>query len=178
MKLEFRKITAFDETMVAAYNRWENDRTISALARPHKNQASFEKERLQTVDTLTKRLEDHEMYAIMLDGVLVGEMNFMIDPEHLFRKEKGSGWIGITIGEAGARGKGIGAKAILFMEEEMKKMGLKRVELGVFEFNESAHRLYSRLGYKEIAREEGFTYYDGRMWADIRMEKPLSLTAQ
>jgi hypothetical protein len=49
-----------------------------------------------------------------------------------------------------------------------------RLELGVFEFNHAARRLYEKLGYKEIGREYDFTYYDGRMWPDIRMEKELT----
>jgi ribosomal protein S18 acetylase RimI-like enzyme len=83
----------------------------------------------------------------------------------------GTAWIGITIGDPEGRGKGIGYKAIQYLEEEIKKQGLNRVELGVFEFNTQAQKLYRKLGYEEIGRIENFTYWQEKMWKDIRMEK-------
>jgi len=50
---------------------------------------------------------------------------------------------------------------------------LKRIELDVFEFNTQAIKLYRKLGYKEIARIPDFTYWQGKVWQDIRMEKYL-----
>ena len=48
---------------------------------------------------------------------------------------------------------------------------MKRIELGTFEFNTNAIKLYERMGYQEIARINGFTYWKDKMWQDIRMEK-------
>lgn len=45
------------------------------------------------------------------------------------------------------RGKGYGKKIMQFAEQEAKKMGLKRIGLHVFSFNETAIRLYQSLGY-------------------------------
>ncbi|WP_342710115.1 GNAT family protein [Lentibacillus persicus] len=53
----------------------------------------------------------------------------------------------------------------------MKKAGNQRIELGVFEFNKPAYKLYQKLGYREIGRIHQFTYWQGSMWSDIRMEK-------
>ena len=111
--------------------------------------------------------------AIYLDDQLVGEMNYMVDPPHLYKKEPGTAWIGITIGDAAAQGKGVGRAAMQFLEEQIRAQGLKRIELGVFEFNTRAHHLYQKLGYQEIGRVAAFTYWDDKMWADIRMEKYL-----
>jgi RimJ/RimL family protein N-acetyltransferase len=109
-----------------------------------------------------------------LDGQLVGEMDYQIEPRLLYRKDVGSAWIGILIGEEIARGKGLGYQAFQFLEKEIKREGLKRIELGVFEFNHNAIKLYEKLGYQEITRFENFTYWQGKMWCDIRMEKYLS----
>jgi RimJ/RimL family protein N-acetyltransferase len=98
-------------------------------------------------------------------------MDYQIDPPHLYKKERNTAWIGIVIGEGSARGKGIGAYAMEYLEEEIKQAGLKRIELGVFEFNINAIKLYERMGYKEIARLDGFTFWEDKMWQDIRMEK-------
>lgn len=46
------------------------------------------------------------------------------------------------------RGKGYGKQLMLYMEQEAKKLGLNRIGLHVFDFNETAIRLYQSLGYK------------------------------
>jgi RimJ/RimL family protein N-acetyltransferase len=45
------------------------------------------------------------------------------------------------------------------------------MELGVFEFNTHAIKLYEKTGFQEIGRIPDFTFWQGRMWQDIRMEK-------
>jgi RimJ/RimL family protein N-acetyltransferase len=100
-------------------------------------------------------------------------MDYQIDPPHLYRKETGTAWIGILIGEETARGKGIGYWALQYLEKEIKEQGWKRIELGVFEFNMNAIKLYQKLGYREIGRIHDFTFWQDRMWQDVRMEKYL-----
>ena len=60
-----------------------------------------------------------------------------------------------------------------FLEEQIRDRGLKRIELGVFEFNTRAIHLYQQLGYREIGRINDFTFWQDRLWQDIRMEKLL-----
>jgi RimJ/RimL family protein N-acetyltransferase len=155
------------------FNRWENDPTLIPLTRPNKNKSELERKRIITLDNLTQRLEDHHIYLIYLDDQLIGEMNYMVDPGHLYKKEPGTAWIGITIGEPEGQGKGVGYVAIQYLEEQIKKEGLKRIELGVFEFNVQAQKLYQKLGYKEIGQIKDFTYWQDQLWSDIRMEKYL-----
>ena len=61
--------------------------------------------------------------------------------------------------------------SLKYLEEEIKKQALKRIELGVFECNKNAHKLYQKLGYQEIGKNKQFTFYQDKMWDDIRMEK-------
>ncbi|WP_270180702.1 GNAT family N-acetyltransferase [Alkalihalobacillus sp. CinArs1] len=171
MKTHFTKIEQPTTLLVDMYNRWENDRSLVPLIRPNKNIKELETRRKITMIDLTERLNHLHIYLIYYNDVLVGEMNYMVDPNHLLKKVRKTAWIGITIGEDEARGHGVGYEAMNFLEEEIKKAGLKRIELGVFEFNTRAQQLYKRLGYKEFGRLDDFTYWDGRMWADIRMEK-------
>ncbi|MCA1320947.1 GNAT family N-acetyltransferase [Bacillus tianshenii] len=139
------------------------------MNRPNQNKSKLERQRIITLDNLTQRPEDHHIYMIYLDDQLIGEMNYMVDPSHLYKKEPGTAWIGITIGEPEGRSKGVGHVAIQYLEEQIKKEGLKRIELGVFEFNIEAQKL----DYKEIGHIEDFTYWQDRLWSDIRMEKYL-----
>lgn len=173
METKYIKLTNPDQTLVEVFNRWDNDPELIPLTRPNRNKAALERRDSMTLDDLKQRLDHHHTYLIYLDDLLIGEMNYMVDPNHLFKKEEGTAWIGITIGEPEGRGKGIGYHAIHFIEEEIKKDGLNRVELGVFEFNTQARNLYEKLGYKEIGRIENFTYWADKMWFDIRMEKYL-----
>jgi RimJ/RimL family protein N-acetyltransferase len=171
MNIHFTKLTEPTSAVVDVFNRWENDPTLVPLTRLNQNQADMEQQRIMTLDKLTQRLEYIHIYLIYLDDQLIGEMNYMIDPGHLFKKEPGTAWLGITIGEPEGRGKGIGYLAMNYLEDQIKQQGLKRMELGVFEFNEQAQKLYQKLGYQEIGRIKDFTYWEDKMWSDIRMEK-------
>lgn len=172
-KLTITKLTEPTQEIANAYNKWENDPTLIPLMRPCQNEADLTKITEVTVKNLEERLEHGPTWLIYLDGQLIGEMGYQIDPKHLYKHEPNTAWVGITIGEATAQGKGIGFQAMQFLEEQTRQAGLRRMELGVFEFNERAIKLYTKLGFKEIARIDNFTYWQGKMWQDIRMEKHL-----
>ena len=57
------------------------------------------------------------------------------------------------------------------IEGEIRAAGFKRIELGVFEFNTFAQKLYLKMGYTEIGRIPDFTFWQDKLWMDIRMEK-------
>jgi len=174
MQVSFKELVVPTAEIARHLNNWANDREIVHLMRP-----SFSKEELDakvsvTIQTMMKRIaHGHVIYLIYADGQLVGEMNYVVDPPHLMKHEPGSAWIGIGIGAASARGKGIGVQAMQHLEDEIRMAGYRRIELGVFEYNVRAIKLYKKMGYEEIGRIENFTYWDGKMWTDIRMEKML-----
>lgn len=171
MDIIFKKLTIPDPNISETFDQWVNDPTLVPFIRPNRNKKEFEEHVSMTIESIKESLEHHPVYLIYRDGQLVGEMNFQIDPDHLFRKIAGTAWIGIIIGEASARGKGVGTQAMRYLEEQIRNQGLKRIELGVFEFNTRAISLYRNLGYQEIGRIDEFAYWQGRMWSDIRMEK-------
>lgn len=173
MTIHFTEVIEPNPMIIDALNRWENNPVLVPLIRPNKNKKELEQEWQITLEEFKSRLDTQHFYLIYIDDKLVGEMNYMVDPSHLHKREPGTAWIGITIGEEDGRGKGIGFKAIQYLEEEIKKQGLTRIELGVFEFNTRAYKLYQQLGYQEIARIADFTYWNHTMWSDIRMEKYL-----
>lgn len=171
MNVTFKKLTEPDAEVLDYLNKWENDPGLVHLIRPNRNKEALEMREELTVQDLEERLVHNHTFLIYQDGQLIGEMDYQIDPKHVFKKETGTAWIGIILGEDIARGKGIGQQALQYLEEEVRKQGLKRIELGVFEFNTSAIKLYQKAGYQEIVRLPDFTYWDDRMWQDIRMEK-------
>ena len=171
MDIKFRRLTEPTPEIVECFSRWENDPALIPFIRPNNSQDDLDRKKVITIEDLRKRLEDHLTYLIDLEGQLIGKMEYQIDAKHLYKKETGTAWIGILIGEEIGRGKGIGYLTMKYLEEQIKLQGLKRIELGVFEFNENAIKLYKKLGYKEIVRINDFTYWQGKMWQDIRMEK-------
>ena len=171
INITYRKLTRVTDEELELFNKWDNDPELVPYIRYSPDREAFEKKRVFTHADIEKRLKKLHLYMVCLDEKPVGFFDFTIDPDMLHRKVPRTGWPAVVIGEKSARGKGIGVKVLDFLEIEMKKLGVKRVELGVFEYNERAIRLYEKCGYREFARIPDFTYYDGKMYADIRMEK-------
>jgi RimJ/RimL family protein N-acetyltransferase len=171
MNIDFVKLTEPTPEIAAAFSKWENDPGLVPLIRPNPNAKALLGREPVTVTELVTRLQHSQTFLIYFEDELIGTMDYQVDPGHLYKKETPTAWIGIVIGEEFGRGKGIGVLALQYLEEQIKLQGIKRIELGVFEFNSHAIRLYQKLGYQEIARIEGFTYWQGKMWPDIRMEK-------
>jgi len=173
MDISFKKLLTPTPEIAEIISKWENNPALIPLIRPNFTKEALEAREVVTVASLLERLKYNQIYLIFVDGKLVGEMSYQIDPKHLYGQELGSAWIGINIGESTARGKGIGTQAMEYLEKQIKAQGLIRIELGVFEFNTNAMKLYKKMGYREIGRIEEFTYWQGKMWTDLRMEKRL-----
>ena len=173
LDIEFKELMHPTSEIAASFSKWENDPELIPLTRPNLDEADLLSRKPVKVDNLIDRLKHSHIYLIYVQGELVGEMDFKVDPAYVYKKVQGTAWIGITIGEESGRGRGIGYLAMEYLEKQIKLHGLKRIELGVFEFNTRAVKLYQRAGYKEITRIEEFTYWQGKMWQDIRMEKYL-----
>lgn len=172
--LQFQRLREPNPEIAAALDRWANDPELVPFMRPSRSRQELEEPVKITPETLAARLQQHPIYLIYAEGNLVGEMNYQIDPDHLYRKIPGTAWVGITIGDRSAWGRGIGTRAMRFLEERIREAGCLRIELGVFEFNTRAQHLYRKLGYREIGRIDQFTFWKGKMWQDIRMEKLIS----
>jgi RimJ/RimL family protein N-acetyltransferase len=171
MDVKFGQLTQPTTEILEYLNKWENDSDLIPFIRPNQTQEDLERKEAMTIEDVERRLEHAHTYLIYLQNQLIGIMDYQIDPKVLYKKETGTAWIGIIIGEEIGRGKGVGYLAIQYLEEQIKLQGLKRIELGVFEFNTNAIKLYKNLGYKEIVRIDDFTYWQDKMWQDIRMEK-------
>ena len=172
--LRFAPLVQPTRDIADTFTRWENDPTLIPLTRPNRTQRDLEHRQAVTPDDLLQRLHHQQIYLVYLDTQLVGEMSYQVDPAHLLKQVRGTAWLGITIGEAQARGQGIGRHALRYLEQQIRLHGLARIELGVFEFNLRALSLYQKSGYQEIGRIKNFTYWQDRLWQDIRMEKYLS----
>ncbi|HOT74266.1 MAG TPA: GNAT family N-acetyltransferase, partial [Candidatus Wallbacteria bacterium] len=173
MKITCRKVNhdALDDFILIA--GWSNDESIKHFAMPDFTGGGVPAVTAQELFGRARAESGAYQYMILADDSAIGEFSIQIDPPQLFKKVKNTGWIGITIGRPEFRGRGIGRTAIGFIEDECRKLKLSRIELGVFEFNHNAIRLYRSTGYTEIGAIDKFTCWQGKWYKDIRMEKYL-----
>jgi ribosomal protein S18 acetylase RimI-like enzyme len=78
-------------------------------------------------------------------GEAVGRLWFAERP----RGARTVAWLYEIAIEEGLRGRGLGRKAMLLLEDEVRRRGLPLVALNVFGGNERARSLYRSLGYVE-----------------------------
>ena len=84
--------------------------------------------------------------------------------------DNGSALFHITIGEKDAWGKGYGTDATkLMLEHAFTRLGLHRVALSVFSFNERAIRAYRKAGFVVEGRAREAIWRDGRYWDELTM---------
>src|SRR6185436_10184523 len=100
LNIEFTRLIEATSDIAEAFDKWENDPDLIPFIRPNPNKEALLNRETVTVESLKKRLQHHHIYLIQLDKTLVGEMDFQIDPPHLYKKETSTAWIGINIGEA------------------------------------------------------------------------------
>ena len=176
MNITFELFDPLKSDHIDTLFRWETDEEIFKLITPIFKQEDqnkladrkvFASKYLKTGDYI------HEIQFICVDNKPVGNFSLMMDPGHLYKKIKGTAWLGLTIAEREYWGKGIAKIGMEKCEERALFHGANRIELGVFEFNSRAISFYKKIGYQEIGRIEEFTWADDKKWDDIRMEKIL-----
>jgi RimJ/RimL family protein N-acetyltransferase len=84
--------------------------------------------------------------------------------------DNGSALFHITIGEKSLWGRGFGTEATrLMIDHAFSGLGLHRVALTVFSFNERAIRSYRSVGFIVEGRAREAIWRDGRWWDEISM---------
>jgi RimJ/RimL family protein N-acetyltransferase len=148
-----------------AFRRWYADPEIARLARYQEApMRPDEVERFFTarvVGTDALAMAIHERST----GRLIGTCAFsQLDGEN------GSALYHITIGEKDAWGHGYGTEATqLMLDHAFGNLGLHRIALYVFEFNERAIRAYRRCGFVVEGRSRESIWRDGRWWDELVM---------
>jgi len=150
---------------LGAFRRWYSDPEIARLARYQ--EAPMRSEEIERF--FTARVVGPEALAMAIhergSDRLVGTCAFsQLDGEN------GSALYHITIGEKDVWAKGYGTEATrLMLDHAFGKLGLHRVALFVFEFNERAIRTYRRCGFVVEGRSRESIYRDGRWWDELAM---------
>lgn len=150
---------------LAAVVRWYHDPEIARLTRYQTRpmttaeiQRSFE-QRLLSPDALA--------YSIVeaASARLVGFTTFSA-----LDIDNGSVLFHITLGEHDAWGRGLGSEATeLMLEHAFERLGLHRVGLSVFSYNERAIRAYEKAGFVIEGRLRDAILREGRYFDEVQM---------
>jgi len=148
-----------------AVRRWYTDPELAKLTRyqtrPMSNDEieSFFRNRLLSTEALAYAIHERETDR------LIGLTTFSaLDPDNA------SALFHITIGERDAWGRGYGTDAAeLMLEHAFARLGLHRVALSVFGFNERAIRSYEKAGFRAEGRLREAIWRDGRYWDEVQM---------
>ena len=175
MKFSIENLDPKNDQHLKALCKWDNDTEINHLSSLRRTKAPLP---VKTVADIRQQLmgsknKDKVTFMLKHDDLFVGSFSLWLDPDHTTKKIKGTSWLGIVIGEKEYWGSGVAQFAMKVFEEESIKRGAIRAELGVFEFNTRARQFYKKLGYTEFSSVKDLTFWDGRFWNDIRMEKNL-----
>lgn len=145
--------------------RWYRDREIARLTRYQARPMSeAEVERFFDLRMLAP---DALAYSIveLPDWRLIGFTTFSsLDGDN------GSVLFHITIGERDAWGRGLGTEATeLMLGHAFERLGLHRVGLSVFSYNQRAIRAYEKAGFRIEGRQREAILRDGLYWDEIQM---------
>ena len=100
--------------------------------------------REDSLNTLKEMIEDETMYVYLIDDEVVSYISFFV-------KEKRSRvfYINQLVVKEGIRGKGIGKKMLLYVEDLARNLKCDRIEFNCWAFNRKAIEIYEHLGYTE-----------------------------
>ncbi len=148
-----------------AFQRWYRDAEVARLARYQEGPMAVEE-----IDRFfqTRALGTESMaMAIHVRGTdrLIGTCAFsQLDGDN------GSTLYHVTVGEKDAWGRGHGTDATrLMVDHAFGTLGLHRISLSVFEFNERAIRSYAACGFVVEGRARQAIWRDGRWWDELSM---------
>ena len=150
-----------------ALKRWYADPELVRLAR-HRNEPL-------TGDEVERMVRDRFSTAQMLAFALyerVGATEQLIGSCTLANLdiENSAASFHLMIGEPAARGRGLGSEATrLVTKFAFEALGLHRISLTLFAFNEAALRCYTKAGFTEEGRMRNAITRDGRRWDEIQM---------
>jgi RimJ/RimL family protein N-acetyltransferase len=150
---------------IAAFRRWYSDPEISRLTRYQDGPMRLDEiERFFAARVIGPDSLAMAIHVRQTDR-LIGTCAFsQLDGDN------GSTLFHITIGEKDAWGKGYGTEATtLMLEHAFLQLGLHRVGLSVFAFNERAIRAYQRTGFTIEGRSREAIWRDGRFWDELSM---------
>ncbi len=150
---------------VSAFRRWYADPEVARLARyqdaPMREDEITRYFQVRALGPDSMTMAIHERATDRLIGTCAFSQ---LDGDN------GSAMYHITIGEKDVWGHGFGTEATrLMLGHAFGTLGLHRIALAVFEFNERAIRAYTACGFVIEGRARESIWRDGRWWDELSM---------
>lgn len=160
------------EQIARAFNRWGRD---SEYIRLLDNDAA----RRYTVPSTQKWIEKDQETAVNENPYesFFFQLRSLEDDRHVgfvglggINWTMGDAWVGIAIGERADWGQGFGTDAMrLIVRYGFGELNLRRITLGVFEYNPRAIRSYEKAGFTVEGRWRKALQRDGRRYDELIM---------
>ncbi|MCL2018274.1 MAG: GNAT family N-acetyltransferase [Oscillospiraceae bacterium] len=150
---------------IEIFTKWLNDRAVTDGLGDSAMQFNLLNEK-EWMEGILKKGE--HSYAIVMDRTdeVVGSIGlFEVKNTH------GTATVGLFIGEATNRGKGLGTEAMkLMVGYAFDVLNFQNIMLNVFEFNKGAYKSYLKVGFKEFGRRRKAVYLDNKRHDIIFMD--------
>ena len=173
MELSLKKLETYTLADFQLMAKWNSDTAIMHFFTVRKTEDPLQAVSAEFLMDNAVKNTDKSIYFILSDQTPIGEASITAKFPYLASKDENVAWISLLIGEKAYLGQGLGRKTMALLENECRALHYRKIELGVFRFNERAHHLYQEMGYEEIEVNAGFTYHDGKWHDDIRMIKTI-----
>ncbi len=155
------RLTSFEDQDLELFAAWQEDTLYLRLldADP-----AFPRSRIQLTEWLQSQRKSSNSYLFgirMLDNPrLIGHVELSS-----ILWNQGTAWLGMAIGDAAFRGKGLGTEALrLVLDFAFFELNLHRIQLTVFSYNEHAIHVYERVGFRREGAFREFLRRDGRRY--------------
>lgn len=161
------RLRAIEREDIPAFLRWLNDPEVRRFLVLHEP-LSRTKEEQWFAELLSRPNELVLGIEVKTDTgwILIGNIGL-----HQLDLKNRSADLGIVIGEKEFWGKGYGREAIrILLRYAFLELGLNRVELETFAFNERAIRCYAALGFKKVGVRRKAFFRDGAFHDVILMD--------
>jgi len=169
LKGELVQLGAVDvDELSKAFSRWGRDSEYIRLFNSNvAHMASATKEKKWIEKELDEQSVNQHWFSIrkLDDDALLGEIDLYV---HNWSAR--DTFVGIGIGERDFWSKGYGTDAMkLILRYAFTEINMKRVSLGVFEYNPRAIRSYEKTGFRHEGRIRGLLNKEGKRWDMLSM---------
>lgn len=166
---EFVRLSAMDaEEAGKAFSRWGRDSEYIRLFNSNAaRMVSATKEKQWIEKELEEQSVNQYWFSIrkLDDNALLGEADLYV---HNWNAR--DTFVAIGLGERDFWGKGYGTDAMkVILRYAFTEINLKRVSLGVFEYNPRAIRSYEKTGFRHEGRIRGLLNKEGKRWDMLSM---------
>lgn len=171
-KIIIRKLSAKDIKQPEKFQKYVNS-FIEEDAMLLINTKKSKKDELEWLKSIIKQLKKKKRVSLFAEykGLIVGGSHI----ESEIERKNHIGGFGIAI-KRGFRGIGLGEylmKEVIELAKKELKSKPKIIELGVYEGNIPAFKLYKKIGFKQVAKIPKHIQYKGKLIAEIIMQLEL-----